>query len=369
MVGARLELDDSLAVPDLTIVELPDSDELIIHSPYLQPSRDRFPAPLATLVPWIRTNLAEAAALRARGLQPAKPAVAAGSKDFMLGFGAELYRRVAPQAFKQALQKLRETRGGVRSLQIVSSNPLVPWELMRPVDANPNADFLGVELAVGRFHVSSAVEQYARPPQRLSLNERVVIAPTYTKDLVLAFQETEVREIRRLPRTALIEGSLPKVRQLLETPPRGIIHFVGHGLARGDQSSFRSAIRLTDVDLDLMRWRGLASRLGATRPLVFFNACEVGDARQVANFVEGWAPAMLDAGASGYIGGLWPLGDRGAAQFGAEFHKRLEAALRNGPVRVADVLRAVRALFHENGDPTFLGYVFYGDPALSFAMN
>lgn len=37
-----------------------------------------------------------------------------------------------------------------------------------------------------------------------------------------------------------------------------------------------------------------------------------------------------------------------------------------GPVEVADVLRKVRRLFYEEGDPTFLAYVYYGDPDFRF---
>ncbi len=367
----KLEFDRTLTTPDLTIVELPDTDEVIINSPYLQPTRDRFPAPLAQLSPWIRAQLADAAAQSSRGLtQPNAPAPV-GTKEFMLGFGAELYRRVAPEGFKQALRKFHADGQPVRTLQIVSSNPVIPWELMRPVDVSADAQFLGIETAIGRFHVSQSVEQYARPPQQLVLDTLVVIAPTYADALSLAFQHTELESVMKLPGTSVADGSLGSLIKVLQSPPHGVIHFIGHGLARADADTFRSAIRLTDVDLDLMRWRGLALHWQANRPLVFFNACEVGEARQVANFVEGWAPAVLEAGAAGYIGGLWPLGDRGASEFGAEFYRRLSAALTKGStrIRIADLLRETRALFYENGDPTFLGYVFYGDPELAFVAG
>jgi CHAT domain-containing protein len=80
--------------------------------------------------------------------------------------------------------------------------------------------------------------------------------------------------------------------------------------------------------------------------------------------VDGWAPAAVEAGASGYIGALWPLNDEGAARFGVEFYRTLMSQLEDGPIFVADVLRLTRRKFFENNDPTFLGYVFYGDPNL-----
>jgi CHAT domain-containing protein len=113
-----------------------------------------------------------------------------------------------------------------------------------------------------------------------------------------------------------------------------------------------------------MTWRGLAPHAQKAHPLFFFNACDVGQAQHVLNFVDGWAPAVLEAGASGYIGGLWPLADRGAAEFAVSFYDLVGAELPQGSVNVADALRKTRQLFYKNGDPTFLAYVYYGDPNL-----
>jgi CHAT domain-containing protein len=90
------------------------------------------------------------------------------------------------------------------------------------------------------------------------------------------------------------------------------------------------------------------------------NACDVGQAHRVAHVVYGWGPAVLEVGASGYIGGLWPLGDQGAAAFAGLFYP----PLAQGPVAVAELLRLTRRHFYETGDPTFLAYVYYGDAHL-----
>jgi CHAT domain-containing protein len=71
---------------------------------------------------------------------------------------------------------------------------------------------------------------------------------------------------------------------------------------------------------------------------------------------------VLEAGASGYVGGLWPLSDGGAADFAVHFYQLVINALETGSVSVADALRETRGLFFEKGDPTFLAYVYYGDP-------
>jgi hypothetical protein len=98
---------------------------------------------------------------------------------------------------------------------------------------------------------------------------------------------------------------------------------------------------------------------------ISINACDVGQVNRVLNFVDGWAPTVLDGGGSGFIGGLWPLSDNGAATFAARFYQGLKDALNNdGYAVVTKLLKDSRQEFFQTGDPTFLGCVFYGDVSL-----
>ena len=91
----------------------------------------------------------------------------------------------------------------------------------------------------------------------------------------------------------------------------------------------------------------------------------MGRAHRIANFVYGWAPTVLESGASGYIGSLWPLDDKSAAEFSIKFYQTLDERLQNGQnASVAGVLRETRKSFLESGDPNSLAYIFYGDPHL-----
>ena len=63
----------------------------------------------------------------------------------------------------------------------------------------------------------------------------------------------------------------------------------------------------------------------------FFNACDVGQAKQTGNFVEGSGPAALSEGASGYIGALWPVNDQVAAKFSVRFYQLLQEQMQHGP--------------------------------------
>ena len=78
---------------------------------------------------------------------------------------------------------------------------------------------------------------------------------------------------------------------------------------------------------------------------------------------------VLVTGASGFIGGMWPLTDRTAAVFSTSFYGDISGQLKSGPVYVAEVLQQVRSQFYETGDPTSLAYVYYGDPLFRFTTR
>ena len=143
------------------------------------------------------------------------------------------------------------------------------------------------------------------------------------------------------------------------------MHFAGHGGVSAAAGVPTYALALEDRLLDLVTWRGMSHQTLQRRPLYFLNACDLGQADNFSNFVDGWAPAALDSGASGFIGGIWPLNDKAAAQAAEEFYGRMKQSLAKGPARVSELIRDTRRQFFQTGDPTYLSYVFYGDVNLS----
>jgi len=289
------------------------------------------------------------------------------------GFGRELYLKYAPELFKSAFWKLRDELGdGFRSIQIYTNNPNFPWELMRPVrsDGTDERDFLGIEYAVGRWHQHNTTELQKIPLVSATVSEIAVIAPKYTGAMVLTHQTEELDALKAIPGFRLVPGKIEDVKHLFGQFPQGIIHFAGHGVVvelPGKSQQF--SIVLEDGQINLVAWHGMVSRQSGRHPFIFFNACDLGRTRRVANSIDGWAAATVEAGASGYIGALWPLNDQGAAQFGTDFYQTLMTQLQEGPIFVADVLRLTRKKFIQNNDPTYLGYVFYGDPNLKLVSD
>jgi len=286
------------------------------------------------------------------------------------GFGKDLYNHVAPEFVQRAIHMLREqSKSGTASfkrIEVHTSDPAIPWELMI-VDDTHLADglgFLGTEVEISRWHLPSSGDPLPAPPEQVGLRELAMIAPHYVGGEYLPNQQSEINSIKTLHGYREVPGTFLGLGALLQNPPEGIVHFAGHGMA--DTTNGKFSIMLEgDTTLSLGQWRGLVNAKPQTHSIYFLNACDVGQAAQIADFVYGWAPTVLETGGSGFLGGMWPLSDNGASQFAAVFYESLQANGQKGPVEIAELLRMARRRFAETGDPTFLGYVLYGNVGLS----
>ncbi len=280
------------------------------------------------------------------------------------GFGREVYLRYAPELFREVLWSLLDDPDvDVNTIQIYSNHPAIPWELMRPVRGDGSGDigYLGSRFMVARWHVGDGRNLLDRPKAELELEQVVAIAPDYPGADALPHQTVELSTISQVPGFRRVPARLDAVHALMRTPPSGIIHFAGHGVVEGEAAGRRFSIQLEDERLHVLAWRAMATGSPQLGAFYFFNACDIGQAEQIGNAVDGWGPAVLDAGAGGFIGGLWPVFDDAAADFAARFYTELSRDLDGDGAHVADVLRRVRQAFLETGDPTYLSYVYYGD--------
>ncbi|MSQ84315.1 MAG: AgmX/PglI C-terminal domain-containing protein [Myxococcales bacterium] len=380
-VAATLSASDPVA--DLTVWLLqgtdpsrPDELQILVQSPHLQPSAalERAPTDLGVRLDAQYTRFARrlVRGADAIGVQVEKPEQTSEETRLLLrGFGKELYANATPLLFKQAFATLQQQLGDkFGAIQIYTNSPRLPWELLiAPKPGGGDTDFLGVQYRIARWHISSATQVLSRPPPQLEVSGVYVVAPSYTAVKALPAQDRELKGIALASRERFrkIAGDFAAVKALVageQSTAIGVVHFAGHGLASTQSSAAQPefSIRLADRELPLLAWKGLPGAWGGAHPLVFFNACEVGRAERTAGFVDGWGPAVLEKGASGYIGGLWPLGDSAAADAASVFYA---AALATEGASVAEALRQVRAKFEQTGDPTYMAYVYYGDANLT----
>jgi CHAT domain-containing protein len=116
--------------------------------------------------------------------------------------------------------------------------------------------------------------------------------------------------------------------------------------------------RLTPEDLG-----GRVANLGKARPLVFLNACQVGQSQMTLTGIGGWASRFLRAGAGGFIGAYWSVYDRPAFDFARAFYGDL---LGGAPIGRA--AREARLAAQNSGDPTWLAYTVFADPLATVAQ-
>jgi hypothetical protein len=318
-----VSLEVATAAPDLTIQvlhpdpEAPERTIVTVFGPRL--------ATATTVLIEDRDALA-AYPLGLSRLSRGKPLVSAASagraKAEVGGVGVELWDKRVPAVVRSAFWTLRDELGtNFRTIQVLTDDPVFPWELARPGRDDERLDPLGLDFAIARWHIHRQDRVRLRPPPRVELHDTMVVAPAYEGSQALPSVARELEVLGGMPGYRSVTPTLDGIVSALARRPQGILHYAGHG--------------------------------------------SVLEAHSAGSFVDGWAPALLEGGAPGYVGGLWALDDRAAADFASVFYETLDASLdRYGEASVAEVLRTTRQRYHRNGEATFLAYVLYGHPEL-----
>jgi TPR repeat protein len=288
----------------------------------------------------------------------------ADAKDVVQGQGDMLYDRLAPDAFKTVYQKLKTLGAPPKTISVLTEEPLLPWELMRPkLGTLPREDFLGLTLSV--VHRTSQSAPAVSPPKEMPLDGIAVVMPQYSGTLDLTGAGAELDSMTKtFPGLTPIPATLKDVKGMAKDLPNGIIHYAGHGIVvPEDGAPPQPAIVLNDGPIVPETWLGLTEDQ-KTHPFYFFNACDLGQSFPVLNYVSGWGPTLMKSGASGYLGAMWKVSDKTAASFSAHFYADLRAKMDAGvPYTLAQVVsQARRETYAEMSDPTALAYVLYSAP-------
>lgn len=364
--ASLIRLDPEVRAPDITIQEIQAGDGLIytVTSPLLPGFEKSVEADAAARQAIVAKLFSDLEAQGNKLQHVPGNAASQQTKDFAEGQGAALYDNDAPAAFKTVYQKLKKLGTPPLTIEVLTDEPSLPWELMRPMtDDGKREDFLGVTVSV--VHSTASSTPLHPPPPRESLDEIAVVIPQYSGDMALEGAQTELDAMKRsFPALKTVTGTLTAVSSLARDLPDGIIHYAGHGV-RVTTTGLPPdvGILLNDGSLVPATWLGLAEG-GAGHPFYFFNACDLGQSDSVLNYVDGWAPKLLQSGASGYLGALWKVSDATAGSFSVHFYADLKAKLAgNTPWSVADlVTQARRETYREAYDPTALAYVLYSAP-------
>ncbi len=277
---------------------------------------------------------------------------AATTTDWLKGQGIALWNSFIPQALQREFWQRRDK---ITRMTIVSQGDPVPWELLYPfAPGGWDAGFLIDQFPVARRRYGPP------PPGRLELG---------AADLVLsgdgspAAAPAEIAALDVLLRGCGLDahriGDLPSLLQAFQRGNLGLLHFSCHNaFARGAPNTCK--ILLQNQPFEPVFLEQHAGRF--TAPLVFLNACRTDGQAPLYTTVEGWAASFLRAGAGAFIGSLWEVVDTSASTYAQEFYRAAIAGATLGE----SARRARDAIRDNPGDPTWLAYTFYGDPAATF---
>jgi hypothetical protein len=322
--------------------------------------------------------------------------VTAAEVEVALGdVGYQLYEQLVPPKLRELYWTLRER--GVRSVLILSDEPHIPWELIRPYRADPVSGRLENEGVNQFWGETFALTRWLRgrpPAHQLSLQHAVAMAAGDSRsaeeavrpvrDLVAVAQETaalpepaplpgdpglgladkELAVLRWLEAAGAVVRVLPARRrhlsEALERGGFGVLHLACHGHFGGPATADSSFVLLEDGEFSAAELSPrLEGPIRAASPLVFFNACHTGRLGFSLTRLGSWGARLVQLGCGGFIGALWPVTDRAAVTFAEAFY---EAVVQGVPLGEA-VLHArhcVRARYPN--DPSWLAYCCYADP-------
>lgn len=293
---------------------------------------------------------------------------------FFQGIGEELYK-LTPSCFRE-VYRIMFAKYGSFPIQILSDDPYMPWELMRPTrpgddSQQPQADILGQRHPLGRLFPD--VEGLFFP--RLKRGKVATIAPDYSKRSLkrlkplLSAQTDSKAILTTLKSDAVpIAGRKLEVIELFEDADKAdiaLVHYAGHGMSKTKRACFAELL-LEDTDLLVPDISRQETQLGNNRhPLVFFNACQVGRSGLNLGVIGGFAEALAQKEFGGFIAPLWSVYDVDASTVTQHFLEAILPLPHGGQQTFAAALQRIRTEFGEQS-PTFLSYVYYGDVMAKF---
>lgn len=267
--------------------------------------------------------------------------------------GAHLFSEVFPNDVKQRLWQLRDQ---ITSIQIISQEPFIPWELCR-LSGNEGDRIVDGPFLCEKFNVTRWPLGMGTRPS-LKLDNIAIVVPA---DSGLRFAQEERRYLLGLAggqrAVTEIPATYAAVLTELASGQYDGWHFSGHGAARS-QDANRSAIFLTDnTPFTPEALNGPVTNLGKAKPLVFLNACQVGRGGFSLTDIGGWGEKFLGAGAAAFIGTYWKVSDRPALEFARALYGRLLAGMPIG-----QAAKEARNEIKAGGNPTWLAYTVFADP-------
>ncbi|MBU6999379.1 MAG: CHAT domain-containing protein [Theionarchaea archaeon] len=258
------------------------------------------------------------------------PEKAAGELKRM---GTVIYKNFVPRDFALELT--------YHYLLLEVEDVQIPWELMYC------DEFFALKYAISRRIRSEKVLTLQEPRKR---QKKALIIADPTETLPDAVKECEYLTecLQGYYAVTYLEPEKASKVDVMYHFSQGydIIHYAGELGENDCLPVYRDVLSCAEIERTL-----------EGSPVVFLNGC--GSARTFSHNIGGLAKVFLEKGAFSFIGSVWNIHDRTAADMAGEFYKNCFQH------PVGEALRLAREKCYTAGDITWAAFVMYGDPTLN----
>lgn len=276
--------------------------------------------------------------------------------------GRNLYRELFSADMRR---EYRNFWRKVKTLQIISDEPWLPWELIKPYDDDDEMldhDFLCVQFELARWFGPAA------PAAQIRIAGLAAIVPGDSKLTAAQGERDDLAELARTQRAANYSPATATRQAVLEKLSGSertiqLWHFACHGNFQADQANRAPLLLENKTTLIPDDLNGpVQTALKHARPLVTLNACRVGQSGLSLTGMGGWAAVMVqNCHVGALLAPMWEISDDLAREFAAAFYR---ATVGTPGSTLAQAVRAARQ--HIRGqrphDPTWLAYALYAHP-------
>jgi hypothetical protein len=284
-------------------------------------------------------------------------------EDRLAAIGHEMWESLFPPELRRALVGSWRR---VRTLQITTDEPWIPWEMVRPYDAS-DPDRVIDEFFCEHFQLTRWLAGDGGGAGEITVRRLACVEAGVVPNMAPLRHAPEERQ--QLLDLATRHGvavccpeppALAAVEALLDDGDFGLWHFVGHGSV--DPATPNEApLALPDGKLRPTAIHGARQeRIRRARPLMFLSACRVGGGGWALVGLGGWAAKLVGQARCGaFVAPQWAVDDALAGAFAQAFYDGIEAGQTIGEAAWS-ARRHVREL--APADPTWLAYSVYAQP-------
>jgi hypothetical protein len=250
----------------------------------------------------------------------------------LMKMGTVIYKNFIPRDFAHKLV--------LQYMVLEAEDVQIPWELMY------SDQFFALKYAISRRIKSEKAPEIYREKKR---DRKALIIADPTETMPEAVTECDYLRKTLQDHFTVTYLNPEKARKVdvmyLLSQRYDIIHYAGELRKEPCLPVYKDVLTCEEIERNL-----------EGSPVVFLNGC--GSAKTFSYDIEGLAEVFLQRGALSYIGSLWSIHDKKAAEIAAEFYRNCLQ------YPVGEALRLSREKYYSSEDITWAAFVMYGDPTL-----